>query len=108
MDRILFQLYRYLSIVGFLFSALVFFYYIIGSFQMFTPTTQYFLLTVLYGVSSVSFWSGVNLLALSLVRGVLRMKPVPMDFLWGGIALVGGGFFLILTQFLFAFLRVPL
>lgn len=108
MDRILFRLYRYLSIGGFLFSGLVFFYYIVGSFQLFVPTTQYFLLSVLYGVSSLSFWSGANLLALSLIRGILRLKAAPMDYLWGGMALLGGGFFLILTRFIFAFLHAYL
>ena len=105
MDRILFRLYRYLSIVGVLFSSLVFFYYVVGSFQMFVPSTQYFLLTILYGVASISLWSGVNLLALSAMRGILRLKPALMDFFWGGVALVGGGGFLIFTQFIFAFLH---
>lgn len=105
MDRTLFRLYRYLSIVSLLFSGLVFFYYIVGSFQLFVPTTQYFLLTVLYGVSSLSFWSGVNLLTLSALRGILRLKHSPVDFFWGGIALLGGGSFLILSQFILTFLR---
>lgn len=105
MDRILVRVYRYLSIVGFLFSVLVFFYYIVGSFQLFVPSTQNFLLTVLYGVSSVSFWSGVNLLAFSTIRGILRLKPTPMDFFWGSMALLSGGVFLILTQLIFAFLH---
>lgn len=105
MDRFLFRLYRYLSIVGILFSSLVFFYYLVGSFQMFIPPTQYFLLTILYGLASISFWSGVNLLALSTLRGILCLKLSLMDFFWGGVALVGGGVFLIFTQFIFAFLH---
>lgn len=90
MYRTLLRLYRFLAITALFFTCLVFFYYLIGSYQVFVPATQRFLLTLMVVGSTITLWSGANLLAYALLQQVLRVKYPPLDYLWSFISLLGG------------------